>query len=348
MKAAVLGKYGEINWREVPDPVMKEKELLIKVHYASICGSDQHIFKGEFHPRTKLPLIPGHEFSGVIKNTGKDVVGFLPGDKVVVDPIIWCGKCEACKRKHYPACINLKLIGIDLDGGFGEYVSVPFSMAYKLHPNTNLESAALIELASIGFHACNRAGIKKEDTVLIWGAGKVGQSILQAVKCFTDNKIFLVDMLENRLKVAKSIYSDIVTINATEQDPLAVVKNFTDGKGVDIAFEAVGHAQDIPGVPHPVRGCVKAIRGAGVVCVLGLAEDPAPLVMKELIWKEASIVASRVSHGEFKQAISQLESGNIKPNLLITSRLHAKDTFHAFELLEKEPGKHIKIVLEFE
>ncbi|MGC9343719.1 MAG: alcohol dehydrogenase catalytic domain-containing protein, partial [Bacteroidales bacterium] len=100
MKAAVLENYGKINPKNIPDPVIKDDEVLVKVTYASICGSDQHIYKGEFHPRTKLPLVPGHEFAGVIMEIGKNVSGFKAGEKVTVDPIIPCGNCPACKRKH--------------------------------------------------------------------------------------------------------------------------------------------------------------------------------------------------------------------------------------------------------
>src|SRR5450759_176195 len=123
MKAAVIREYGKIITEEVKKPDLKNNHVLVKVKYASICGSDQHLFKGEFHPRTKLPLIPGHEFAGVIEEVGKEVRNLSPGEKVTVDPIIWCGTCAACKAGHYPACTTLKLIGIDLDGGFAEYVS---------------------------------------------------------------------------------------------------------------------------------------------------------------------------------------------------------------------------------
>jgi len=123
MKAAVINHYNSVDWQEVQNPETGRSDVLIKVTYATICGTDQHIFRGEFHPRTRLPLIPGHEFAGHVEMTGKEARKFKPGDKVVVDPIIWCGTCDACKAGHYPACNTLKLIGIDLDGGFAEYIS---------------------------------------------------------------------------------------------------------------------------------------------------------------------------------------------------------------------------------
>ncbi len=345
MKAAVIEKYGTITWKEKVTPEVKDNEVLIKITHASICGSDQHIFKGEFHPRTRLPLIPGHEFSGIISETGKNVKNLKPGEHVAVDPIIWCGKCVACQRGQYPACSSLKLVGIDLDGGFAEYISVDESMCYKLNPTIPLKNGALVELLAIGFHASNRAGIKNNDTIAIWGAGKVGQCILQAAYTKTKNSIFLIDVLEKRLQHACKGYPDIIPINSRKEDPLDKIKYITSGRGVDIAFEAVGHAVDIHKRYHPVRGCIQAIRGAGKVCVLGLANEPTPLVMKELIWKEAQLIASRVSHGEFKQVIENMESGKLKPELLITSEIPMNKTQEAFRLLEDDMENQLKVIL---
>ena len=120
MHAAVLREYGQFEWTETVLPEIADNEVLVKVSYAGICGSDQHIFRGEFHPRTPIPFTPGHEFAGIISKVGTSVKNFREGDQVAVDPIIWCGKCPACLRKHYPACTSLKLIGVDMNGGFGE------------------------------------------------------------------------------------------------------------------------------------------------------------------------------------------------------------------------------------
>ncbi len=133
MKAAVLTEYGKITWMETEMPEIKETEVLVKVSYAGICGTDQHIFSGEFHPRTHVPFIPGHEFAGTIVETGQAVHNYKAGDRVTVDPIIWCGKCPACLIGHYPACTSLKLIGVDMNGGFGLYVFLVWVMILSLY-----------------------------------------------------------------------------------------------------------------------------------------------------------------------------------------------------------------------
>lgn len=346
MKAAVIREYGKIRLEEVKKPVLKDDYVLVRIRYASICGSDQHIFKGEFHPRTKLPLIPGHEFAGVVEEIGKEVKNIIPGEKVTVDPIIWCGKCAACREGHYPACTSLKLVGIDLDGGFAEYVSVPSSMIYKVPNHISDEHAALIEILSIGFHASARAGIGKKDDILIMGSGKVGNSILHAAKTITSGKIIMADILNERLSIASSAFPDIYTVNTRKTDPLAFVKEMTGGDGVDIAFESVGHEVAIEGRFNPIRTCINAIKGGGKVCVLGLSDHPSEIYMKELIWKEARIIASRVSHGEFSKAIEALDKGTLNPDKMITGILNLEDAQKGFDLLDKEPAKNLKILLK--
>ena len=346
MKAAVIREYGKIALEEVKDPELADNNLLVRVKYASICGSDQHLFKGEFHPRTHLPHIPGHEFAGVVEQVGKSVRNFQPGEKVTVDPIIWCGKCAPCQAGHYPACITLKLYGIDVDGGFAQFISVPAEKVYKVPGHISDEFAALIEVLSIGFHASGRAGLGPADDILIMGAGKVGQSILHAASTLTKGRIFIADILDERLAIAASAFPNLTVINTVRTDAAKFIYEQTNGRGVDIAFEAVGHEVNVEGRFNPVRTCINAIKGGGTVCVLGLGDHPVDILMKELIWKEARIVASRVSHGEFAKAINALDKKLIDPSSLITGILDLKDTQKGFDLLETEPGKHLKILLK--
>jgi threonine dehydrogenase-like Zn-dependent dehydrogenase len=188
-----------------------------------------------------VPLIQGHEFAGTIAKTGPAVKSFKEGDRVAVDPIIWCGHCPACQRHHYPACSTLKLVVIDLDGGFSEYMKVPETMLYRVTDKISDRHAALVEVLSIGFHACNRANVCAGDRIVIWGAGKVGQSILQAVRTKTQNTLIMVDMLDERLEIAKNAYNDIHVINAVKTNAVDRIKKLTEGESADIAFEAVGH-----------------------------------------------------------------------------------------------------------
>jgi threonine dehydrogenase-like Zn-dependent dehydrogenase len=346
MKAPVLTSYGHIEWQERPLPKLNKTSVLIKIGYAGICGSDEHVFRGDFHPRTRLPFIQGHEFAGTIIDIGKNVKKVKKGDRVAVDPIFWCGKCAACEKGHFPACATLKLLGIDVDGGFGEYVVAGEFMLHKVPASISDRDAALVEVFSIGFHACNRSGIRQDDTAAIYGAGKIGQVILQAAMNRTRGRLFIVDVLEERLSLAKRACTRVETVNAAKEDPVEKIRALTRGRGVDIAFEAVGHAKALEGRNLPVRQCVLTIRQGGTVCVLGLSDEPVPLVMKELIWKEAKLVTSRVTHGEFKETIKMMRFGKINPSILVTDEYPASQAQKAFELLKNEPEKHMKILLK--
>ena len=347
MKAAVLTEFKHIEWKDYPVPAITDDEALIKVSYASICGSDQHVYKGEFGPRVTLPTIQGHEFVGTIAELGKNVAGFKEGDRVAVDPIVWCGKCPSCQIGHYPACTSLKLIGIDMDGGFAEYVSAKGNMLYPIPDNVTDRDSALTEPYSVGFHASKRAGVKPGDTLAFYGAGKIGQHIFQAARTISDNTVFLVDIVDSRLQAAKNAYPDIVTINAKNNDPVEVIMDVTNGRGVDIAFEMTGDAVEIDDQVHPVRESVRSIRGAGKVCAMSLGDQEVRLVMKELIWKEGLLVTSRVCHGEFKDALEHMSKGVLHPEALISRIMHMSEAQQAFQMLEEEPEKYLKVLLTF-
>jgi len=347
MKAAVLKEYRnfQIEEKEISDP--GNEHVQVEISHASICGTDMHIFNGDFHPRTPVPFIPGHEMAGSIVKIGSGVKSFKVGDKVAIDPIIWCGQCPACKRGHFPACSRLKLIGIDLDGGFCQLINVDQEMLHLSPRQIPPEHLALVEIYGIGFHANNRAGTKPGDSLVIWGAGRVGQVILQAARCITDGPIFMVDVIDKRLGIASEAYDNVITINALEVDPVEKILKETGGLGCDIAFEAVGHPHHAGQTVHPVRGAIQSIRGGGLVCVLGLTDEPAPVVFKELIWKEARIIASRVSHGEYPTVIEKLRDNLLHPDLLISEIFPMDRIQEAFEIIEKDPENYLKILLQF-
>jgi threonine dehydrogenase-like Zn-dependent dehydrogenase len=219
-------------------------------------------------------------------------------------------------------------------------------MIYKVPDHISDEHAALVEILSIGFHASRRAGVRKEDDILIVGSGKVGQSIMHAARTITTGRIILADILDERLSLASSSFPDIHTVNIKNTDPVAYIKDITGGRGVDIAFEAVGHEVYIEGKYNPVRICINSIKGGGKVCVLGLSDHPSEILMKELIWKEAMIITSRVSHGEFSGVIEALDNGTLNPGKMITGVLKLENAQKGFELLLEEPGKHLKILLK--
>lgn len=346
MKAAVLFDDRDIRIADVPDPQIKEDEVLVSSRYAGICGTDLHVYLGEFHDRVAYPAILGHEFGGIVEEVGKAVQGIRPGDRVVVDPIISCHRCTACLTGHINACRTLKLLGIDLDGGFGQYVAVPSDRILLLPESIPLQDAPMVELYSIGHHALYRGRVQPGETVVILGAGKVGLSILD-VLCHSAGPVWVVsvDKEDYRLDVAKKLGAEI-TINIEEQDPVAVVKELTKREGVDCVIEAVGHYTVAEGQESPLGQAVEMVRNGGRIVTLSLGTQRSEVFFKTFVIKEAELIASRVTCGEFPRAIRLLSKGLLHPELLITHRLPIRDVAAAFTQSAKEDPETIKVVLD--
>ena len=345
MKAAVLYNDHDIRLGDAPDPVIKPDEVLVASAYAGICGTDLHIFHGEFKARVKYPAIQGHEFGGIIQELGRGVDGFKPGDRVVADPIISCHACPACLTGHINACRTLKLLGVDLDGGFGQYVAVPRNRLFRLPESIPMHYAPMVEMYALGHHVHNRGGVQAGETVAILGAGKLGLSILD-VLCHSagPNLTIIADLRPFRLETARKLGADHV-IDVTWEDPVARVLELTEGVGADCVIEAVGHYHEVLDREAPLAQAVKMVRNGGRIVTTGLGEQLSPVHFKTLVIKEAQIIASRVTMGEFPQAIRLMAKGLLHPELLVTSQRPLWDIAGAFADMEREDTDEIKIVL---
>lgn len=346
MKAGILYNDRDIRMGDAPDPRLKPDEVLVESGFAGICGTDLHIYRGEFHERVKFPAIQGHEFGGIIRQVGKDVKGFKAGDRVVVDPIISCHSCPACLTGHLNACRTLKLLGVDLDGGFGQYVAAPVNRLFHLPDSVPMAHAPMVEMFGLGHHVLQRGQVQPGETVVILGAGKLGLAVLD-VLCHSASPAMTIvaDVQPFRLETACKLGA-AYTINVTEEDPVARVMEITQGIGVDCVIECVGHYHEVAGQEAPLAQAVKMIRTAGRIVTAGLGEQLSAVHFKTLVIKEAQIIASRVTLGEFPRAIRLMEKGLLHPELLITSQIPLKDITTAFEKVDGEDPKTLKIVID--
>ena len=346
MKAGILYDDRDIRMGDAPDPRLKPDEVLVESGFAGICGTDVHIYRGEFHERVKFPAIQGHEFGGVIRQVGKDVKGYKAGDRVVVDPIISCHNCPACLTGHLNACRTLKLLGVDLDGGFGQYVAVPVSHLYRLPDNVPMAHAPMVEMFGLGHHVLQRGPVQPGETVAILGAGKLGLAVLD-VLCHSASPALTVvtDLQPFRLEMARRLGA-AYTVNVAQEDPVARVMEMTQGVGVDCVIECVGHYHELAGREAPLAQAVKMIRTAGRIVTAGLGEQLSAVHWKTLVIKEAQIIASRVTLGEFPRAIRLMEKGLLHPEWLITHQMPLKDITAAFEKVDGEDPQTLKIVLD--
>ena len=345
MKAAILKADRDIHCADAAEPGISPHQVLVRSAAAGICGTDLHIYRGEFGDRVQHPAILGHEFGGEIVEVGKSVEGWQAGDRVAVDPNLPCHGCLPCVEGHPNACCNLKLLGIDLDGGYGQYVAVPKQNLYRLPDSVPLEHAPMVEMYGLGHHILSRGRVGLGESVVILGAGRVGLSVLD-VLCHGTNAAdtMVVDVEPFRLATAEKLGAERCC-NAREADPVEFVLEATKGAGADCVIECVGHYHELPGREAPMAQAVKMIRNGGRIVTVGLGEQLASVHFKTLVFKEAEIIASRVVSGEFSRALRLMGKGLLHPELLITHQSPLGQVADAFAKVDTEAPEVIKIVL---
>jgi len=215
VRALVLRGVRDLRLEEVEEPKVSEGEVLIRVGACGICGTDLHFYRGEW--RVKTPLVPGHEFSGVVEEVGPGAEWVEVGSRVVAEPNVTCGRCYYCrmeKRNFY--CPNIKAVGVDVNGAFAEYVKVPAANVYRFPDWMSFEEAALIEPLACCVRGLYNVGIEPGDTVAVVGAGPVGLLMVQLAKMWGASRVYAIDLIERRLSLAKQLGADVV-VNAAKE-----------------------------------------------------------------------------------------------------------------------------------
>ena len=339
MRAAVLYNIRDLRLEDVSTPEFSTDEVLIKVNATGVCGTDIHIYRGEW--KTSMPIILGHEFSGVIVETGRDVKNLKVGDPVVAEPNILCGSCYFCRmseRNYF--CENLKATGVTINGAFAEYVKTKAENVYKVTEGFNLDEAALIEPLACCVRGIDQAKVRTGDAVAIVGAGPIGLILLQLVKLAGASMVIQTDMEDARLKLARDLGADH-TINVAEEDPVESIKRLTGGYGVDVAIEAVGS-------PKAITQAMKATRRGGRLNIFGVSPEDAVWEVKpfELYEKELTITTSYRSPFTFQRAVKIALSGKVKLKPLISHIFRLEEIHRAFEVAEKRLEGAVKVLVK--
>jgi L-gulonate 5-dehydrogenase len=322
---------------ETDPPQVGAGEVLVRVLRAGICGSDLHILHGS-NPFAEYPRVIGHEFAGEIVDVGEGVTGLALGDHVVIDPVVACGHCYPCRVGRPNVCASLQVMGVHRDGGFREFTSVPAANAIRLKPETPIEIGALAEPFSIAANILGRTGCDATDTVLLYGAGTVGVTVLQAAK-LAGARVIVADPDPARLERALGFGADKVLRSGAEDVPAAVASE-TDGLGPTLVI-------DCAGVPALLKEACRVASPAGRIGIMGFSPAPCEISQQEIVKKELTLYGSRLNRGLIPQVVDWLEGGGLRPAAMITQTFAARDVAAAFELFEKEPGKTIKIQLDF-
>jgi len=328
-----------IELQEVPIPTPGPGQVLVKVQAASVCGTDLHIFnwdqwaQGRIHP----PLIPGHEFAGVVAGKGRGVTTVKEGDLVSAEMHVACGKCMQCRIGEAHICQHVRILGVDEDGAFAEYAIIPETNIWKLSPQIPHEYATLLDPLGNAVHAVLSGPIAAQ-TVAVTGCGAIGLFSIAVAKACGAAKVFAVEVNEHRRAVAAKMGADVVLDPATE-DVAARIKDETDGTGVDVLLE-------MSGVPTAIRTGFAALRTGGRASLLGIPSKPFELdFAKDIIFKGAIVLGinGRKMFETWFQMEALLATGKLNLEPAITHRLKLGEFEQAMELLRT--GEAIKVVL---
>ncbi len=338
MKAAIYSGVEKVKNVVRPIPELKDGETLIKVESVGICGTDIAIYAGK-HPRAKSPLVMGHEVGGVVaKIAGKAQDAAAPGTRVTFFPLITCGTCATCLSGKTYVCENLKLIGIDTDGGMAEYMVVPSESIIPVPQNWDKKWAALMEPVAVAVHAVRRSSIKIGDRVLVLGAGIIGNLCAQIAKAAGARQVAIADLIPYRLKLAEEL--GLLPINIKEEDFKARVNDLTGGIGFDVTMECSGSAGAQP-------LATAFTRVLGEILVVGMPKEPPPVDLRMITFKELTMTGTRVYEKiDFVRSIELVDQGKINIDKLISHEFPIEQAKEAIDLMAKG-GDSMKILLTF-
>lgn len=240
MKVAVMTGNNQVELTQRPVPVPADDEALIKLEYVGVCGSDLHIYEHFWGKSVNEPYVLGHEAAGTVVEVGSKVTNLKPGDRVALEPGKTCGKCEFCKSGRYNLCPDVIFFATPpVPGVFQEYVAHEADLCFKLPENVSTLEGALIEPLAVGFHAANQGGAHPGQTAVVTGAGCIGLVSMMALKICGVSKIYVLDVMANRLETAMKLGATGV-INAATEDEVAKVKELTGGAGADLVIDTAG------------------------------------------------------------------------------------------------------------
>lgn len=323
MKAAVYHGNHVLKVEDVPLRELKDNEVLINVKFCGVCGTDIHIFNGDGGSSAVTPpLIPGHEFSGVVTAIGKNVTAIKVGDRVSGDPNDMCGECYFCKNGKQHFCKNNIGIGTTVPGAFAEYIIMREKQVYKFSDKLSFEEGAMTEPLSCCLHGLDLCEIQTGDTVLILGGGPIGMIMLQLVRNAGASKIIMSEPVAEKRELALKLGADIV-INPIEQDVQAELSK--NCENVDKVIECVGS----------VKLIADAIKYAGkgaTVMLFGLAApgESLPVQPDDIFKKELKITSSFINPYTYERSLQILEQGRIDVKSLLNNFVDLDDIAKVF------------------
>ena len=337
MRAFVIDKPGATSLIDISEPAMGERDVLLRVRTAGLCGTDLSTFRG-VNPLVSYPRIPGHELGCTIEKLGAAVPGeFRVGQNVLVHPYQNCGQCSACQQGRPNCCRENQTMGVQRDGGMTDLIAVPFDKLYTSE-KLSLREMALVEPLTIGYHAVMRGRVSAGDTVGVFGCGAIGIGVIAAA-AGKGATVIAIDVADEKLALAQKVGAQH-TINSSQEELHAALKKYTDRQGPRVMIEAVG-------LPATFRAAVEEVCFAGRVVYIGYSKQPVEYNTRHFVQRELDVLGSRNALADdFRAVIAYLESGLLPVDEVITKTVPLDDAGAALDDWDANPGAICKIHVE--
>jgi len=334
MKAAIFDSPRKVRVAEVPDPAVGSGDVLIAVKAAGICGTDVHIYEGDFI--ADYPLIPGHEFAGEVVEVGEDVQNFKQGDRVAVDPGVSCRICSFCQENRENFCANYKAYGIHFSGGFAEMAAIKEENVYHIDGLSYLEGA-MVEPIGCGIHGIRQVGIDLGDHVLIFGCGTIGSILMQLCKNSGAATLTVVDLIEEKLHLAKKLGATNALL--ADADLPAKLKELRP-EGFQVVIDATGS-------PAVVQSMFSYVRDRGRLLLFGVCPSKAKIEISpyDVYKRELKIYGTFALLHTLVPAIEMIREKKINAEALVSHRFSLDDFMTGLNMMLEKTGS-MKIVIE--
>ncbi len=338
MRVAKLVELNKIEMMDLPVPqIEKDTDVQVRVKAVGVCGTDLHMFR-EARADVQLPRVMGHELSGVVTAVGSGVTRVAVGDRVVLDPVFACGVCPTCQKGHPNVCRKVCCYGVQMDGGYQDYIVVGQEHLYPFDPSISYEQAALAEPFSIASNILHRAQLVAGENLLVIGSGTIGLSILQVAKSIGAN-VMVSDVIPEKLTIAKNMGADVVVNNRTESLKDAVAAFAPDG------FDAV---VDAVGITSTFQQSLEYAAPCGRVMCIGFDGRPASVLPVDVTKRELSIIGSRMNCYRFPEVMQWLNEGKIQADKMISKTYSINDIQKAFEETLSDSAGSVKTLILFD
>lgn len=341
MKVAVMLGIGKMGFEEREIPKAKDDEVLVKLEYVGICGSDLHYYEtgaiGDYV--VKPPFVLGHEPGGTVVEVGKNVKHLKVGDRVALEPGKTCGHCEFCKTGRYNLCPDVVFFATPpVDGVFQEYVAHEADLCFKLPDQVSTLEGALIEPLAVGFHAAMQGGARAGQTAVVMGAGCIGLVSMMALKAMGVSKVYVVDIMEKRLQKALELGADGI-INGAQTDVAEEVKRLTDGKGCDLVVEAAGSQTTTVQAIHMTK------KGATIVLVGYSKSGEMTLPTSLILDKELTLKSVFRYRHIYPMAIEAVAAGRVNLKGIVTDIFELDEAQKAMDYSVNHKADIVKAVI---